>query len=105
MDFVYILSAPIGQMLRHVEAVETLLLGVTVLKRNSDVLKLILTCTTIVLVARCRRNGMNYVCEQESICYALILLSLICCIHSETIIHHFSRDCRDRMINTGKQQL
>jgi len=37
---------------------------------------------------------MNHICEQESICYALILLSLICCIHSATIIHRFSRECK-----------
>jgi len=48
---------------------------------------------------------MNYICEQESIYYALILLSLICCVCSATIIHHFSRECEKGMINTGKQQL
>ena len=48
---------------------------------------------------------MNYICEQDSVCYALILLSLICCIHSETITHHFSRDCKKIMTNAGKQQL
>jgi len=48
---------------------------------------------------------MNYICEPESIYYALILLSLICCIPSATIIHHFSRECEKGMINTGKQQL
>jgi hypothetical protein len=48
---------------------------------------------------------MNYICEQESIYYALILLSLICCIHSATIIHRFSRECEKGMINTGKKQL
>jgi len=48
---------------------------------------------------------MNHICEQESICYALILLSLICCIHSATIIHCFCRECEKGVVNTGKQQL
>jgi len=48
---------------------------------------------------------MNYICEQESIYYALILLSLISCILGATIIHHFSRECEKGMLNTGKQQL